>query len=394
MSDPISVYVHFPWCLRKCPYCDFNSYGTSREDVPHDAYADAVCRELAYRLPPVAERTLVSIFFGGGTPSLWRSDALGRVIREIRGGFARVAEDLEVTVECNPTSLDRAKAAALREVGVGRVSIGVQSLDPERLAWLGRLHDAELALRALREASLELPRVSGDLMFGMPGQEPAAFVAELERVLETGVRHVSAYALTIEAGTQFGELHKKGRLPIATDDAYADTYLAVEARMAAAGLAHYEVSNYAVPGEEARHNLHYWRGGAYVGVGAGAVGCVDDPVTRTARRWRSEPLPARYLALRYPAPGDRREGGAFEEGWTETLSPADRVREALMLGLRTREGVDLEAVRARTGLDPRLGREPAIARRMARGELELEAGRMRVPPRCWLALDAIVTDLF
>jgi oxygen-independent coproporphyrinogen-3 oxidase len=385
LSDPISVYVHFPWCLRKCPYCDFNSYGTSREEVPHDAYADAVCRELAHRLPSVADRTLVSIFFGGGTPSLWRADAIGRVIGEIRGAFAHLADDLEVTVECNPTSIDRARAAALREAGVGRASIGVQSLDPERLDWLGRLHDAELALRALREASLELPRVSGDLMFGMPGQEPAAFVAELERVLETGVRHVSAYALTIEAGTQFGELHKKGRLPIATDDAYADTYLAVEARMERAGLCHYEVSNYAAPGEEARHNLHYWRGGAYVGVGAGAVGCMDDRVTRAARRWRSEPLPARYL---------ERAGTAEVESWTETLSPEDRVREALMLGLRTREGVDLEAIRAKTGLDPRAGREAAIARRLARGELEVGAGRMRVPPRSWLALDAIVTDLF
>ncbi len=387
-APTVSVYVHFPWCLKKCPYCDFNSYGTGRDEVPHDAYADAVVRELAWRLPEVADRTLVSIFFGGGTPSLWRSDALGRVIREIRGSFAREASDLEVTVECNPTSLDRQKAAELREAGVGRVSIGVQSLDPERLKWLGRLHDADLALAALRDASLELPRVSGDLMFGMPGQAPAQFLGELERVLETGVRHVSAYALTIEAGTQFGELHKKGRLPIATDDAYADTFLAIEARMAEAGLAHYEVSNYAAPGEEARHNLHYWRGGAYVGVGAGAVGCLEEAAgegPRGARRWRSESLPARYLES---------SGSARVESWSERLSAEDRVREALMLGLRTREGVSIEAVTRATGLDPRSGRETAIARRTARGELIVEGGVMRVPQRHWLALDAIVTDLF
>ncbi|MBX7193588.1 MAG: radical SAM family heme chaperone HemW [Sandaracinaceae bacterium] len=381
----VSVYVHFPYCLRKCPYCDFNSYGTAREDVPHVAYADAVLRELAWRLPTVADRELVSIFFGGGTPSLWEPRELGRVIAAIRGGFARVASDLEVTVECNPTSLDRARAAALREAGVGRVSIGVQSLDPERLAWLGRLHDAGGALRALREASLELPRVSGDLMFGLPGQAPDAFLDDVARVLETGVRHVSAYALTIEPGTQFGELHKKGRLPIATDDAYADTFLAIEARMARAGLEHYEVSNYAVPGEEARHNLHYWRAGAYVGVGAGAVGCVDDPISRRAARWRSEPLPQRYLET---------SGSAAVESWGETLSPEDRVREALMLGLRTREGVSISALREATGLDLREGREAAIARRAARGELALEGDVLRVPARHWLALDAIVTDLF
>ncbi len=381
----VSVYVHFPYCLRKCPYCDFNSYGTAREDVPHVAYADAVLRELDRRLPAVAERELVSIFFGGGTPSLWAPHEIGRVITAVRGAFARQHADLEVTVECNPTSLDRARAAALREAGVNRVSVGVQSLDAERLAWLGRLHDAEGALRALREASLELSRVSGDLMFGLPGQAPEAFLADLERVLDTGVKHVSAYALTIEPGTQFGELHKKGRLPIATDDAYADTFLAVEARMARAGLEHYEVSNYAVPGQEARHNLHYWRGGAYVGVGAGAVGCVDDPRTHAAERWRSEPLPARYLET---------SGTEAVTTWREALGADDRVREALMLGLRTREGVSLRAIEARTGLDLRRGRERAIERRVGRGELVLDGDTLRVPQRHWLALDAIVTDLF
>ncbi|MBN8613101.1 MAG: radical SAM family heme chaperone HemW [Deltaproteobacteria bacterium] len=381
----VSVYVHFPYCLRKCPYCDFNSYGTGREDVPHEAYGDAVLRELAWRLPAVADRTLASIFFGGGTPSLWEPTQIGRVIDAIRSAFPSQRDDVEVTVECNPTSLDRARAAALREAGVGRVSVGVQSLDAERLAWLGRLHDAEGALRALREASLEMPRVSGDLMFGMPGQAPSAFLADLERVLETGVRHVSAYALTIEPGTQFGELHKKGRLPIATDDAYADTFLAIEERLGRAGLQHYEVSNYARPGEEARHNEHYWRGGAYVGVGAGAVGCVDDRASKVSERWRSEPLPSRYLET---------SGGDAVTTWRETLSPADRVREALMLGLRTRSGVSMTEVQERTGLDLREGRERAIERRTSRGELVIDGDVLRVPHAKWLSLDAIVTDLF
>ncbi len=382
---PVSVYVHFPWCLKKCPYCDFNSHATPRDEVPHDAYAEAVLAELALRRADVAGGELVSVFFGGGTPSLWAPAALGRVLAGVRGAFSREAPSLEVTVECNPTSLDRERAAALRGEGVSRLSIGVQSLDPERLQYLGRLHDPAGALAALDAAVREMPRVSADLMFGSPGQKASDFAAELARVLETGVRHVSAYALTIEPGTRFGELYKKGKLPIAKEDDYAETFLRASEQLERAGFSHYEVSNHAMPGEEARHNQHYWRGGDHLGLGAGAYGCITDPPTRGARRWRSEPLPARYLAASAtPAVT------VFEE----ELSPEDVVREALMLGLRTREGVDLAALEARTGIDARHGREDAIARRSARGELVVEGEHLRVPPAHWLALDAIVTDVF
>jgi putative oxygen-independent coproporphyrinogen III oxidase len=387
-----SVYVHFPWCLKKCPYCDFNSYGTGRDDVPHEAYADAVLRELEWRAPRIADRTLASVFFGGGTPSLWEPRQLGRVLAATRSAFAGELDDVEVTVECNPTSLDRARAAGLREAGVNRLSIGVQSLDRSRLEFLGRLHDPEMALGALRDGRAEIDRVSADFMFGMPGQRPADFLGELERVLDahaargTELDHVSAYALTIEPGTQFGELHKKGRLPLATEDDYADTFLRAEELLSRRGLAHYEVSNYARPGQEARHNLHYWRGGEYLGLGAGAVGCLSvEGEPGGARRWRDESLPARYL---------ERSSGPEVEAWSETLGPADRVREALMLGLRTAEGVDLARVRDATGIDPIDGRGAAIARRVARGELVHEDDRLRVPRAKWLALDAIVTDLF
>jgi putative oxygen-independent coproporphyrinogen III oxidase len=379
----VSAYVHFPWCLKKCPYCDFNSHATARDAVPHTAYADAVLRELDHRVGEPLEAELVSIFFGGGTPSLWDPRELGRVLAGVRDRFARVASDLEVTVECNPTSLDRARASALREVGVGRISVGVQSLDQGRLSYLGRLHDARGALDALDAAVAEMPRVSADLMFGSPGQRAEDFLPELDRILETGVRHVSAYALTIEPGTQFGELHRKGKLPIATEDDYAETFLRASARLAEAGFSHYEVSNHALPGEESRHNAHYWQGGDYLGVGAGAFGCLSSE--RGARRYRSEPLPARYL---------ERSGRAEVDVFGEDLSPEDLVREALMLGLRTRDGVDLAALEARTGLDPIVGREAAIARRTARGELVHEGDRLRVPRSHWLALDAIVTDVF
>jgi putative oxygen-independent coproporphyrinogen III oxidase len=379
----VSVYVHFPWCLKKCPYCDFNSHATARDSVPHAAYADAVIRELDHRAREPIDAELVSIFFGGGTPSLWDPRELGRVLRAVRERFACVASDLEVTVECNPTSLDRARASALREVGVGRISIGVQSLDAGRLAYLGRLHDARGALDALDAAVAEMPRVSADLMFGSPGQRAEDFLPELDRVLETGVRHVSAYALTIEPGTQFGELHRKGKLPIATEDDYAETFLRASERLASAGFSHYEVSNHARPGEESRHNAHYWQGGEYLGIGAGAYGCLASE--RGAHRYRSEPLPARYL---------ERSGGPEVDVFGEDLTPADLVREALMLGLRTRDGVDLAALSERTGVDPTSGREAAIARRTARGELVRDGDRLSVPRAHWLALDAIVTDVF
>ena len=372
-----SVYVHFPWCLKKCPYCDFASAGIRRSEVPHEAYADAVLGELARKR--LEGRTLHSVFFGGGTPSLWAPEALGRVLDGVLDAFPERAHDLEITVECNPTSLDREKAAALRDVGVNRLSIGVQSLDAERLRYLGRLHDPEGALRAVRAATEEMGRVSADLMFGMPGQKPDDFAGEIAQLLDTGIEHVSAYALTIEPDTQFGALHKKGKLPVAPDDDYADTFLRAREVFAAAGMEHYEVSNYARPGQASRHNQHYWRGGDYLGLGAGAVGAMSEGTS--SRRTKNDPRPERYLAG---------EGAVFEE----TLTPEDRVREALMLGLRTAEGMALDAIRERTGVDPASGRERALSRRRERGDVALEGGFLRVPPDRWLHLDAIVADLF
>lgn len=383
-----SVYVHFPWCLQKCPYCDFATRPIARPEVPHAAYADAVLRELAHRAAggALAGRRLRSVFFGGGTPSLWEPAELGRVLRAVRGAFDDAAPDVEVTVECNPSSLDRARAAALHAEGVGRLSVGVQSLDGGRLRFLGRLHDADAALAALRGALAEVPRVSADLIFGSPGQTAAEFVTEALRLVDLGLRHLSAYALTIEPGTQFGALARKGKLPLALEDDVAESFVRGREALAAAGLAHYEVSNYAAPGEESRHNQHYWRGGDYLGLGAAAVGALSTP-DRHARRWRNEPDAARYLEATRDAP-------SRVEVETEDLAPADRVREAWMLGLRTREGVDLAALRARTGVDPRLGRERALARRASSGDISVEGDRVRVPPDRWLLLDGIVADLF
>jgi len=377
-----SVYVHFPWCARKCPYCDFATRGIAPSEIPHVAYADALLRELDERRSKLDGRRLVSVFFGGGTPSLWEPRELGRVLTAIRGAFESEG-DLEVSAECNPSSFDRARAEGLAEAGVGRISLGVQSLENEKLKFLGRLHDRDAALRALAEATRVFPRVSGDLMFGMPGQTAESLEAEVHDLVGTGVEHLSAYALTIEAGTPFFELSKKGRLPLASEDETARMFVELERMLGAFGMSRYEVSNFARPGAEARHNLHYWRSGAYLGLGAAAVGCLDDGVG-VGRRYRNQPDANRYLEA---------DANGREES-SEALDPLTIVREALMLGLRTHEGIDRQHVEARAGIAIEAGRERAFETARTKGDLVEDAGRMVVPRSRWLHLDGIVANLF
>ena len=379
----LSVYLHFPWCLRKCPYCDFATSPLERDAIPHAAYADGILRELEMRAGSLKDARLFSIFFGGGTPSLWDPRELGRVLSAVEGAFASRHPEVEITVECNPSSLDHARAAALREAGVNRLSVGVQSLDDAELRFLGRLHDRGLAQRALDAAQSSFERVSADLMFALPGQPAERFYGYVDELLARGLSHVSAYALTIEPATKFGADARAGLLHAAPDESYALMFEGIEQRFAAAGLAHYEVSNYARPGEESRHNQHYWRGGSYLGLGAAAVGCLADG--QRGRRYRNHPDAPRYL---------ERAATPQVEVFQEALDPQDLIREALMLGLRTDEGVDLTRLALRTGHDPRVSREKAIARRIARGDLSVEGDVMRVPRRRWLLLDGIVADLF
>jgi putative oxygen-independent coproporphyrinogen III oxidase len=379
-----SVYVHFPWCLQKCPYCDFASGTIRRSEVPHEAYADAVLRELEWRSASSDFGQLESVFFGGGTPSLWSGPQLARVLSGITSAFQRSAAELEVTVECNPSSLDARQAEALREAGVNRLSIGVQALNDDRLRYLGRLHDAEGALSAVKAAQAALPRVSADLMFGTPGQQPKDFLDEVARLLELGLSHLSIYALTIEPNTQFGELQRKGKLPMARDDDYADTFLSTERWLAERGFAHYEVSNYARPGETARHNQHYWRGGDYLGIGCAAVGC-SSSASGTARRTRNQSQPERYMQV---------DGLATLYDFEETLDAQAIIREGLLLGLRTEAGIDVNALATRAAVDPRITRERALERAEQRGNLICESDTWRVPKERWLFLDSIVSDLF
>jgi len=376
-----SVYIHFPWCARKCPYCDFATEPLRTAELPHDAYADAVLRELEARSEDLQGRSLTSVFFGGGTPSLWDPTALGRVIDGVRNAFEHEVPVLEVSVECNPSSLRREHARDLVEQGVGRLSIGVQSLRNVHLSFLGRLHDSKRAIAALEDAVAEVPRVSADLMFGMPGQTTDELRADISTITAIGVRHVSAYALTIEDKTLFGSLHRAGKLRIAPDDVHASMFEDIEAHFASLGWRHYEVSNYAPPGEESRHNVHYWRGGAYLGLGAAAVGCLDVEPGH-AVRWRNDPSPQRYLTR------------DVLESEIETLGPDEIVRESLMLGLRTIEGMHLPGTHARAGVAPEAGREREITRAIEQGDLVRDGPWLRVPQSRWLKLDGIVRDLF
>ncbi len=373
-----SVYLHFPWCTRKCPYCDFATRPVGPE-LPHEAYADAVLRELDLKAPGLADRTLESVFFGGGTPSLWQGAQLGRVLKAIRAAFGREVDELEITAESNPASLTEARAMEFAEAGINRLSVGVQSLDDDRLKFLGRLHDRTMAIGALEIARRAVPRVSADLMFGLPEQSTEEFVAAAEELRGLGLTHLSTYALTIEPQTPFGALHRKGKLPLAKEDVVAETFDRLRDALGQAGFQHYEVSNHAIEGETSKHNQHYWRGGAYVGLGAGAVGAMDEGVR--VRRTKNTIDPKRYM-----------DAGGIEE--EEVIEGDELIQEGLMLGLRTAEGVHLPALEARAGVPWSRGREAAIERRREAGDLVLENDRLKVPTNRWLFLDGIVADLF
>jgi oxygen-independent coproporphyrinogen-3 oxidase len=387
-----SVYVHFPWCLAKCPYCDFISYATPRETIDHVGYADAVLHELEGRagmLEARAPRRIGSIFFGGGTPSLWDPRELGRVLHAIRARLD-CEDDVEVTVECNPTSLDLAKAQALHEQGVNRLSIGTQSLRQDQLSYLGRLHDPSGAREALLAALASgIPRVSTDLIFGLPDQTPDDAASQAKTLASLGLRHLSCYQLTIEPGTAFGELAKRGRLPRADDGIVAESFLAIDEVLARFELAHYEISNYARPGDEARHNLGYWRGEEYLGLGCGAFGFVRDDASGTGVRYRNDVTPERYLE------STRTPESVLRAGTREPLDAETMLRERIMLGLRLSAGFDL----ARAGED--LGvigwteaRQREAKALEARGRLGRDGDRLFLPPAAWLWADDSAARLF
>lgn len=343
-ARPLGVYVHFPFCGVRCPYCDFAV--DARADVPHDGYADAVVRELAARAPWFAPGRLRSIYFGGGTPGLWRADALGRVIAAVATTFA--APDLsalEVTVEVNPGEVDQPHLQRLRAAGANRLSIGAQSFHDEELRHLGRNHDAAAIPRAFAAArAAGFDNLTVDLMFGVPGQTLASFEASLARLLALQPEHVSAYALTVEKGTPYFNADRAGRLPRPDDDLTTTMFRTARATLAAAGYAGYEISSYARPGRRAVHNQLYWTQGAYLGLGASAAS-FRPLESGEAFRFSNPRATDTYLAAAAapagPAPAK-----------IERRTSADLENEALWLALRTSDGVDRGAHRSRFGTDP------------------------------------------
>jgi putative oxygen-independent coproporphyrinogen III oxidase len=385
-KQAISVYVHFPWCLAKCPYCDFVSYAKGRDDIDHEGYADSVLLELEGRARVFDRREVrvESVFFGGGTPSLWRAAALGRVLRGITSRF-EIAKDVEITVECNPTSLDRHVADALADEGVNRLSIGAQALRQEQLTYLGRLHDPEGAVRAIEAAlASRIPRVSADLIYGLPDQPASDAATQADTLASLGLSHVSCYELTIEPGTKFGELARAGRLPRADDGLVVEAFFAIEAALAKHGLEHYEISNYAKPGQEARHNLAYWRGTEYLGLGCGAFGFVRSGAAGGVR-YRNAVEPERYSE---GAP--RASDAAHEPLDAETL-----FRERIMLGLRLRAGFDLGIAAEELGVSAWTPeRERAATRLVEAGRLERDGQLLRIPSRAWMFANDVAARLF
>ncbi|MGH8140597.1 MAG: radical SAM family heme chaperone HemW [Steroidobacteraceae bacterium] len=334
LTPPLSLYVHFPWCVRKCPYCDFNSY-TLHGELAEDRYVEALVRDLETQAAEVRGRDVGSIFLGGGTPSLFSPRAIGRVLDAARSHLS-VARDAEVTMEANPGAIERGRFAEYRAAGVNRVSLGAQSFDPQRLKELGRIHSPDETRRAGQELhAAGLQNFNLDLMYALPGQDVTAAVEDVEAALALAPAHVSHYQLTLEPGTVFAA--QPPALP--TDDVAAEILEECSQRLADAGFAHYEISAYAKAERRCVHNLNYWAFGDYLGIGAGAHGKLSFPASRSVVRTVQTREPRRYLAI---APSM----------FTRRIVPTDELPFEFMLNaLRLVEGFEISTFAQRTGLE-------------------------------------------
>jgi putative oxygen-independent coproporphyrinogen III oxidase len=371
-TPPLALYVHWPFCVSKCPYCDFNSH--VRAEVDQVRWQGALLADLAHEAALTGDRRLGSIFFGGGTPSLMPPATVAAIIAaaERHWGFT---PDIEITLEANPSSVEAARFADLAAAGVNRVSLGLQALDDAALAFLGRAHDIAEGLAALEAAQGVFDRVSFDLIYARPGQSLDAWQTELTRAIGFGTEHLSLYQLTIEPGTRFATEAAAGHLTIPDDDAAADLFGATRELTAAAGLPAYEVSNHARPGAESRHNLAYWRYTGYVGVGPGAHGRRDRLATQRHRK------PENWLAAI-----DRNGHGLQSE---EELSGRDEATEALVMGLRLAEGVNLRRdIDIAAALDDR-----AVDRLVGAGLLIRTPDRLRLTDTGMPLLDAVLREI-
>ena len=335
IAPPLALYLHFPWCVRKCPYCDFNSHALKAE-LPQESYLEALLADLDAQPALIGDRPIVSLFLGGGTPSLFSPDAIGRLLEAI-GKRLRIAGDAEITLEANPGTIERGRFGEYRAAGINRVSLGAQSFDPVMLERLGRIHSAaetRTAVAELRAAGLDNFNI--DLMYALPGQDLAGALADVRAAIELEPAHLSHYQLTMEPGTVFG-----GRPPpgLPDEDLSYEMQLSCQAELAAGGYAQYEISAYAREGAQCAHNLNYWNFGDYLGVGAGAHGKLSDGASGEIVRTVREREPRRYLARAH----------AVAPQVTQ-VPKSDLPYEFMMNALRLRSGFERSQYEARTGL--------------------------------------------
>lgn len=374
-DPPLSLYVHFPWCVRKCPYCDFNSY-TAHAPLAEREYVAALCADLRAQAPTVEAREVMSIFLGGGTPSLFSPEAVAAVLAAAREHL-RLGPELEITLEANPGTIERGRFAEYRAAGVTRVSLGAQSFDADRLAALGRIHSPEETRRAAEELhAAGLENFNLDLMYGLPGQDEAGAVRDMEAALSLAPAHLSHYQLTLEPGTPFAA--QPPRLP--GEEAVEFMLARCRERLELGGFSQYEVSGYARPGRRCRHNLNYWNFGDYLGIGAGAHGKLTVARTREVFRTAQAREPRRYLA------------SASRGAAARTAIEAGQLPFEFMLNvLRLSAGFEPQLFSSRTGLDWAVV-EPTLHRLMARELLVREAGRFRASPLGWRFLNDVLLD--
>ncbi|MEP6982752.1 MAG: radical SAM family heme chaperone HemW [Sphingomicrobium sp.] len=371
-AEPLALYVHWPFCVSKCPYCDFNSH--VRATINQDAWREALLADLVHEARLLSGRQLTSIFFGGGTPSLMEPATVAAVIDAASAHWA-AAHDIEITLEANPNSVEAASFADLANAGVNRVSLGLQSLDDRALAFLGRAHSAREGFAALQTAQKNFRRVTFDLIYALPGDTEDSWSATLAQALSLGTSHLSLYQLTIEPGTRFASMAARREFDPLDSDAAAALYELTDAMTSTAGMPAYEISNHARAGRESRHNLTYWRYGDYAGIGPGAHG------RRLGHRTVRHKKPENFLSALA-----RNGHGIAEEARLSAVEAAD---EALVMGLRLREGIDAKGIAERFGL-PSIVDWDRVDRLVSSGHLSRERTRIALTARGRLLLDHIL----
>jgi oxygen-independent coproporphyrinogen-3 oxidase len=370
----IALYVHWPFCVSKCPYCDFNSH--VRSHIDQDEWREALLADLAHEAKLLPGRRLTSIFFGGGTPSLMEPATVAALIAAARKHWP-ASDDIEMTLEANPNSVEATRFADLAAAGVNRLSLGLQSFDDDALQFLGRAHTASEGLEALEIAQETFDRVSFDLIYALPGDTEESWRTNLERALSLGTSHLSLYELTIETGTRFATMVARHDFEPLDSDTAASLYELTDAITSAAGLPAYEISNHAAPGAESRHNLTYWRYGDYAGVGPGAHG------RRLGMRTVRHKKPENFLSA------IRRNGNGIVE--EERLDAREAADEALVMGLRLAEGIDLAAMEERFGVP--VADQARVERLLESGHLARSGSRFRATPEGRLLLDRILGEI-